>query len=193
MRYSQSAPAKQYAKAFLKVFGNDLKHSDNDLKHSDIDSVKSVIQFLKHHHNFMSLVSLLMSDNHDSNDYQGTIIQELFDHFRLPVSLKSLVRVLIHHNKLSIFASVLTDICCLFYIQNNILEVTISSAVPLDQKSLKEFEQFFEKLSEKKIITTVVHDPSLIAGVAMQSDLYRWEYSIVARLAALQQNMLLKE
>jgi F0F1-type ATP synthase delta subunit len=184
MKYSQSVSARQFAKAFFKEFGQTLTLSD-------IENIAKSLQFFKKHHNFLSLVSILMSSHHGI-DYQDTIIQDLFDHFQWPTTLKKLITLLLEHKKLNLFASVLQDLCCLFYVKNNILELTVSSAVPLDPETLQKFEQFFIKLSKKKIITTVVHDSSLIAGVHLQSDLFMWQYSIAARLAALQQNILIK-
>lgn len=179
MRYSQSIIAKKYAKAYVAEFGSVLTLDD-------MTQIKAAIHFFRRHNNFISLVNILVADQSSTQN----IIQDLLNHFRLHVSFKKLIDVLIKHKRLLFFAQVLQDVCCLYFLKNNTLEVTVFTADSLDQKELEQFELFFMKLSEKKIISTVVLDKSLIAGVCMQSDLFSWEYSIANRLKKLHQKML---
>lgn len=179
MRYSQSIVAKQYAKAYVAEFGSVLTLDD-------MTSIKSAIRFFRLHNNFMSLVNILVVDQSSTQN----IIPDLLNHFKLHLSFKKLINVLIKHKRLLFFPQVLQDICCLYFVKNNILEVTIFTADVLEQEELRQFELFFAKLSEKKIISTLVLDKSLIAGICMQSDLFLWEYSIANRLKKLHQNML---
>lgn len=181
MRYSQSFVAKLYAKAYFAEYGNTLTFDD-------IVSIKSTISFFRRHHNFVSLVSLLLSSNKSSN----VVIEELFEHFALPQTLKKLIGVLILHKRLILFSQVLQDLCCLYFLANNILEVTISTVVPFEDHELEKFEIFFIKLSGKSIKSNVVLDQSLIAGVRMQSDLFLWQYSIASRIQNLRQKMLIE-
>lgn len=181
MKYSQSLVAKQYAKAYYLEFGDQLKFED-------IERIKSVIVFFRKHHNFMSLVSLLLDPDKSSN----VVLDELFEQFMIPQTLKKLISVLILHKRLVFFSQVLQDICCLYFLKNNILEVTISTAAPLEQHELEQFENFFIKHSGKSIKSNVVIDESLIAGVRMQSDLFLWQYSVAARLQSLRQKMLIE-
>lgn len=178
MRFSQSLVAKQYAKAYILEFGSTLVLSD-------IDGIKHVINFCRKHHTFMSLVSALTPQN----GKRHSLIDDVFQHFKLPDSLKKLVDIMIGHKRLPLFALVLQDIYCLFLKNNNILEVAIHSAVDLDNIEQKKLEDFFMKQSGKKIISNVIVDDALIAGVRMQSDLFLWEYSIAARIRKLSRNI----
>lgn len=179
MVYSQSLVAKQYAKAYLIEYGDILTSTD-------IDNMKSAIYFFRRHHNFMSLVSL-MTKLHEK---KHVMIDEIFSHFSLHDSLQKLVKVLLRHKRLLYFAQVLQDICCLFEIRSGSLEVTIQTATSLTESEIKKFETFFAKLSGKRIISHVRIDPSLIAGVRMQSEIFLWEYSIAARLRQLRHKMI---
>ncbi|OGB86093.1 ATP synthase F1 subunit delta [candidate division TM6 bacterium RIFCSPHIGHO2_12_FULL_38_8] len=181
MRYSQSLIAKQYAKAYFQEFGKQLTLDD-------VEHIKVVLNFFRRHHNFMSLVSLLLEPNKSSN----VVIEELFEHFSLPIRLKKLIGILILHKRLIIFAQVLQDICCLYFLANNILEVTITSVEPLENHEREQFENFFKKLSGKSIKSNLIVDRSLIAGVRMQSDLFLWQYCITQRLQNLSQKMLIE-
>lgn len=181
MRYSQSIVAKQYAKAYLREYGHQLMVQD-------IDHLKSAIRFFRHHHNFMSLVNLIIN----AHNADHVLIKELFEQFSLPLTLKKLIKVLIRHKQLIIFAQVLQDICCLYQQQNNVLDVTVYTTTPFQEGELEKFEMFFIKLSGKSIISKVVIDESLIAGVRMQSDFFLWEYSIASRLRKLRQKLLIE-
>lgn len=181
MKYSQSIVAKQYAKAYLRECGSSLTLAD-------VVNMKLAVSFFRRHHNFMSLVSLLCV----AKQSEFTIIDELFQHFSLPESLKKLVPILINHKRLVLFAHILQDICCLYFILNNLLELTIVTATPLDDQEVAQFEQFFIKLSGKQIISSVLLDKSLIAGVRMQSEFFLWEYSIAARLRTLRQKLMVE-
>lgn len=181
MKYSQSPIAKQYAKAYMAEYGSLLQPLD-------IKSLQSLIRFFRRHHNFMSLINLLVTPN----KLENVVLDELFEHFTLPQNLKKLINVLIVHKRLTLFAEVLQDICCLYFHANNILELTIMTATPLENHELEKFEIFFRKLSGKTTLSNVVHEPSLIAGIRMQSDLFLWEYSIAARLRSLHQKMLIE-
>ncbi|HSW75559.1 MAG TPA: F0F1 ATP synthase subunit delta [Candidatus Saccharimonadales bacterium] len=181
MIYSQSLVAKQYAKAYLLEF-------ENLLTLADIENMKSAVRFFRRHHNFMSLVSLMTK----IHERKHVMIDEIFSHFSLHSSLKKLVTILLRHKRLLYFAQVLQDICSLFEMRSGVLHVTIQTATPLTESEIAKFESFFAKLSGKRIISQVHIDPSLIAGVRMQSDIYLWEYSIAARLRHLRHKMLIE-
>lgn len=178
MKYSQSVPAKRYARAYVQEYGDILTLQD-------IEQMKLVMSFCRNHHNFMSLVSLLASKQVQRHE----LINDMFEHFSLPETLKKLADLLVARKKLTLFAAVLQDICCLYLHEHNLLDVTIYSATELTQAEQQQFEQFFTKLSDKKIISRVVHDEALIAGVRMQSDVLLWEHSIAARIRLLSQQV----
>lgn len=178
MKYSQSQAAKKYAKAYVQEYGDSLTLQD-------IEHMKSAMSFCREHHNFMSLVSLLTSKQVQRHE----LVDDMFEHFSLPETLKKLVDLLVARKKLSLFAYVLQDICCLYLNSHNLLELTIYTATDLTPEERQKFEQFFIKLSEKKIISRVVKDETLIAGVRMQSDVFLWEHSIAARIRLLSQQV----
>lgn len=174
MKYSQSLSAKKYAKAYVQEYGDRLTLQD-------IEHMKSVIRFCRKYHNFMSLVSLLTSKQVQRHE----LIDNMFEHFFLPDTLKKLIDLLVARKKLFLFSSVLQDICCLYLKLHNLLEVTIYTATELTPEEQQKFEQFFMKLSNQKIMSHVVKDETLIAGVRMQSDILLWEHSIAARIRLL--------
>lgn len=179
MQYTLSAVSKKYAQAYIKEY-------QDTLGIDEVKNFKVVIQFFRQHHNFLSIMSILVG----KEDGFENLLHELQSHFLLPKSIKKLISVLVEHKKLHILAQVLQDIYCLYMLNNNLLEVTITTAEPLEEEQKQRFEEFFKKLSGKNIMSNVILDESLIAGIRMQSDLFLWEYSIKSRIAKISRNML---
>jgi len=181
MRQSQSLIAKKFAKAYLLEFGDQLSVKD-------IDNIKLAILFFRKNHNFISLVSVVVT-TYKKNQI---LINEIISHFSLHETLKKLVTVLVRHKSLVYFSQVLQDVCCMYQSKKGILEVDIYSATELTNDEKIKLEIFFANLSGKEIIGRVIIDESLIAGVRMQSELFMWEYSIAARLRKLRQKMFIE-
>lgn len=181
MRYSQSSCAKKYAQAYVRVF-----HGDMNI--SVVQNIERAISFFRQHSTFISLVAVLQRHT----KHQNKLLIELIEHFSLPNSLHQLANLLIDHNTLPLLPAILKDIACLYLQQENILPITIYSTTPLQEIEQKQFEDFFAKLSRKKIISQSSINQALIAGVRIQSDIFLWEYSIAKRIQELSGQMLLK-
>lgn len=181
MRHSQSTSAKKYAKAYLRVYHGDMSVAM-------VHNIEKALAFFRQHPTFISLVAALQRHNL----HQNKLLTELIEHFSLPSSLHKLTDLLIDHNTLPLFSAILMDIAALYLQQENILPVTIYSTTPLTQTEQKQFEDFFAKLSRKKIISQSSINQALIAGVRIQSDIFLWEYSIAKRIQELSGQMLLK-
>jgi ATP synthase F1 delta subunit len=176
--YTQSVVSKKYAQAFLNVY-------QDSLTLDQIQKFKLVIDFCRHHHNFLSIIGQLVGRQKGFDQ----LLDEMHEHFELPQSVKKLLEILIKRKKISIFAQVLQDIYCLYMLNNNIVELKIKSAIPLEADQQKKFQQFFEKLSQKRILSTVEVDESLIAGIRLESDLFLWEHSIKSQITELSKKM----
>ncbi len=183
MRYTLSPISKKYAQAYLQEY-------QDDLSIDQVQNFKNVIAFCRDYHNFLSILSILAEKQLGAD---MPLLHEMQEHFSLPKSIKKLIEILIKHKKLDIFAQVLQDIYCLYMLNSDILEVTITTADILEEDQKRKFENFFTKLSGKKIISTAMIDESLIAGIRMQSDFFLWEYSIKSQIAKISRNMLDEE
>ncbi len=182
MKYTLSFSSKKYAQAYLQEY-------QNSLTLEQVQNFKPVIEFCRDHHNFLSVISVLVGKQPGFEE----LLEEMRIYFSLPDSMQKLIKLLIKHKKIDIFAQILQDIYCLYMLNNNIHELTITTAEPLEEDQKKRFEEFFKKLSGKKIISTAIIDESLIAGIRMQSDHFLWEYSIKSRIAQISRKMLDEE
>lgn len=182
MRYTLSAVSKKYAQAYLQEY-------QDSLTLQEVQNFKPVVQFFRQHHNFLSVISVLVGKQPGFE----ALLDEMRIYFSLPNSIQKLTKLLIEHKKINIFAQIVQDIYCLYMLNNDIHELTITTAEPLAEDQKKRFEEFFKKLSGKKIISTAIIDESLIAGIRMQSDHFLWEYSIKSRIAKISRKMLDEE
>lgn len=181
MRYSQSLVARQYGKAYILEFYDQLSLED-------INHIKNAVWFFRRNHNFMSLVSVVTT----MKETKQHLIDEIFSHFKLHETLKKIVVALVRHKRLLYFPHVLQDIYCLYLKKASMLHVDISSAQSLELSEINKLEAFFAKHSGKKIISSFKIDPSLIAGIKMQSDLFLWQYSIASKLKKLHQKLIIE-
>lgn len=179
MRYTLSVVSKKYAQAYLQEY-------QNSLTLEQIQNFRLVIQFCRQHNNFLSVISVLVGRQPGFE----ALLDEMCYHFSLPSSMSKLIKILIEHNKVHMFAQIVQDIYCLYMVNHNIQEMTMITAEPLEEDQKQKFEEFFTKLSGKKIISTAMIDEGLIAGIRMQTDHFLWEYSIKSRMAQISRKLL---
>lgn len=99
--------------------------------------------------------------------------------------LTSLCSLLIEDRRVFLLSRVLHYIRKLYLERMNIMEFDITSTVNLNEKQRAIIENFLEKNTRKKIKAQYSIDPSLIAGLRLQSDQYKWEVSVYQELTRL--------
>ena len=99
--------------------------------------------------------------------------------------------LLFAHNRIFLLESVLHDICCIYKHEHNEIDVMLSTAHEILPEQVAALTEFFTSNSKGNVTMHVVRDPSLIAGVRMQSETWLWEDSVAKKLRALKQNVLL--
>lgn len=168
--------AQKYAKAFITVFPKACSLSD-------ISKIKTALDFLKKHKQTLLFLQLPQFDAERKN----SMVADLVTHFGLPQNLSTVILLLIEHNRSFYIPEVLASIIELYKEQTNSMEFTIKSSHHLDEKQIEGIKQFLSKKLDKNIISTAVVDPSLIAGLRLQSNEYLWEYSVRKQIQELQQ------
>ena len=177
---SQSPVARKYAQAYLNVFGD--QHT-----FQDFCSLWRACQFLSEHHSLLFYLSLPMIQEVDKKRF----IDIFFEKFHLFDSLKQLFYLLLKNKHIFLTIDVLQDIYSLYKIKNNISELQISSSSDLSEEKIEEIKSFFIKLSGlSHVVVRYSVNPSLIAGIRLQSETYLWEYSIARQLNKLKQELV---
>jgi ATP synthase F1 delta subunit len=166
--------AKKYAQAFMAVFPKTFTFSD-------IEKIKIAQNFLQTHKKTLFFLQLPQFDDKK----REAMVFDLIGHFSLPQIFTKLLLVLIVHNRSFYIPSVLSFIIELYKEQTNSIDFSIKSSNPLDQKQIEAIKQFLGHLVGKNITITATIDRSLIAGLRLQSNNHRWEYSVRKQIQAL--------
>ena len=177
--FSQSVVARKYALAYLNVVGE--QHT-----FEDFCSLWRASQFLLEHRSLLFYLSLSMIHEVDKKRF----IDLFFERFHLFDSLKQLFYLLLKNKHIFLAADVLRDIYGLYKIKHNISDVHLSSSSDLSEEKIQEIKNFFTKLSGQQVVIRYSVNPSLIAGIRLQSERFLWEYSIAQQLRKLKQELI---
>lgn len=177
--FSQSELAKKYAHAYLNVFGD--QHT-----FQDFCSLWRACQFLSEHHSLLFYLSLPMIGEVDKKRF----IDLLFEKFHLFDSLKQLFYLLLHNKHIFLAIDILQDIYGLYKKQHNISELKIIASHDLSEKDIQDIKNFFIKLSGQSVVVRYRVNPSLIAGIRLQTETLLWERSIAQQLNKLKHELI---
>lgn len=177
--FSRSDIAKKYAQAYLNVCGQEHTYQD-------FCSMWRAAQFLSEHHSLLFYLSLSMINEIDKKRF----IDLFFEKFHLFPSLKQLFYLLLKNKHINLAADTLRDIYALYKIQHNIVDLQVTSAGDLSEKQIEEIRNFFIQRSGQKPFIHHHVNPSLIAGIRLQTETYLWEYSIAQHLRKLKQELV---
>ena len=167
--------ANKYAKAFMAVFPKKLTLAD-------VGKITIAQKFLQSHKQILLFLQLPQFDQ----ERKKSMVADLIGHFSLPDHFSKIILLLIEHNRSFYIPAVLSCIAQLYKNQTNSVDFSLKSAQNLSEKQIESIKQFLGKLLDKNIISTVSIDPSLIAGLRLQSNDHLWEYSVRKHIQSLQ-------
>lgn len=176
----KSELSKKYAQAYYHMYAGSIQKSS-------IQSLQQASNFLEHSKEILFLLGYGALNSQDVT----RCIQLFIQRFALPETIEKICMLLLQHNRIFLLEMVLHDICCIYKQEQKEIDVTLSTAHELSPEQIASLTDFFISYSEGRVSVDVVRDPSLIAGVRMQSETWLWEDSVAKKLRALQQNVLL--
>jgi F-type H+-transporting ATPase subunit delta len=183
MRRVETQLAKRYAQAFLNVFKD--KISDATIETSEQLSI-----LLKQHKHYLALLTVASCTPDIKQKILNTL---LIKKGCLPRVYESLISLLIDHAREGLLSEVLHQIVQVYQQRHNILAFEIKSSHSVTDKELNGMGQFLAVQTGCDIIYTHRVDPSLIAGVRMESSCYVWEYSVRNSIKSLQNTFIHRE
>lgn len=171
--------ADKYARAFYRLFphlcGLDV-----------IEKLAHVHQFFLSHKQAIFFLSLpQIDDAHKQKTLEVLLLQ-----IGLSDSYGTLYMLLISHKRVHLLADVTLQLRQIIMQKHNVLECTIASSVPLDEGVRMQLCSFFERETGRTVKACYVVDASLIAGIALRSDTYTWEYSVRKQLDMLRNSLV---
>jgi F-type H+-transporting ATPase subunit delta len=174
MKDAQNILACRYAQAFINVFLDKLSPED-------INAIDCTARYLAEHARIIFLLTVPALD--DSKKKQA--IEQLCAQFNVSEQVKKFMFVLIDHKRAVLLALALRCIVVLYKKEKNILTFSITTAQEVDKNELSVMQQFLARQTGSDIVYTHKVDPTLIAGVRMQSNFYVWEHSVKKHLHAM--------
>lgn len=167
----RSLLARRYAQAYLNIFGKQYTREH-------IKLVEDLIYFLRTHKEALFYLKLSCI----KSSVKKNILSNTFARYGLKDNFDKLLDILIEHKRLFMIFDVLSSIVDEYKKRNTIGEWLIKSASPLQSQDLEIVYQFLEKKTGMRAEYTYKTDPSLIAGIRLQSSTLLWEHSASAQL-----------
>lgn len=177
--HDQSELTVKYAKAFLAVYGADISLGQ-------VSYMWSAVQFLKEHRMFLFYLSLTSVPDEAKKKF----LVAFCHHFSLVDALQQLCWLMIAKKHIFLLSAVFEQIYRLYKQQQNLTDVQIRTPVALSDDAIAALCAFFKEKSQQDLIACQHIDPTLIAGVRLQSDFYLWEHSIAKQLRILRQTFI---
>jgi F0F1-type ATP synthase delta subunit len=175
MNILQDKLAKKYGQAFVNIYGDSL-----DIAHIEI--IEQVGAFLKKHREILFYVQLSVFDEDRSRKGLDALLQEC----EIGDLLAPLVELLTDHKRMVLFGSVLEWIAVLALEAKNIMKFTIESYPALTEQEQRLLNDFLKKETGKQILSNVVTNSNLIAGLRVYSETLGFERSIRKQLRTLE-------
>jgi ATP synthase F1 delta subunit len=163
--------AYKYANAFLNVYRDRL----ND---GDIKSIATMRQFLSKHPRLLFLLQVPSIKKTMKEKWLGSFCQ----HFNVSASFKNLITLLLSHRRVFLLPAILKAIIDSYQKRHHIEHITIKSSIPLPLSYRHDVESFIKRHIKGIHYYHYEVDPTLIAGIRIQSDTILWEYSMNKRL-----------
>ncbi len=180
IRHEEQILAGRYAQAFLNV-----QHKPFS------DDMCQALDRAVHYYRTMSFLLFYLQMPIFTEENKKTALMIVRQFYALPHSLEKLDSLLLAHGRISLLPLVYAELIRQSYLQAGYITCTVTTASALSPTQQEACKQFVMNFSEKKPLVTWHVNPSLIAGVRVQSESWLWENSLDARLRALANTLLI--
>lgn len=171
--------AKKYAKAYLNIFGGNI-------------TLREIIGFGEFIQTFNSNINILESLAVIDVSHEKLVhfLTNFCKHYKVHLSLCSLIMVLLKHKRVSIFVRIIQQIIKEFRLRNNIVKFQVKSSHILSSYDQQEVIKFLERETGSAVETCFVQNEELIWGIKMESDFIVFEHSVSKELREIEHILL---
>jgi len=181
MNVQEKILARRYAHAFLNVYADSL--SLDDYYH-----IKNAYEFLSKHKEITTHFRLP-----DVEEAKKKVVKKLFDAFQVPVSLFSLVDLILVDQRIFLLKDILRYLVKGYCQQKGYMEFSFQTSHALAENQRVALENFLEKKTKKTILYNEVVNKNLIVGIRLLSDSLLWEHSVAQQLRKAEHILRSKE
>jgi ATP synthase F1 delta subunit len=166
--------AVRYATAFLN-------YTQQPFSVAACEALASVITYYKRTPELLFFLQLSLFSYEDKEK----ALAQVRDWYNLPASLEPLHRLLLNHQRVFLLPSVYEQLIIQSDQRAGRIVCTVITPSPLTASYQKKCYQIIQQLSQQIPLIRWKIDPTLIAGIKMQTAEWLWEDSIEGRLKAL--------
>lgn len=171
--------ARRYAHAFLNVYGEQI----NDAMLVQFDHVSTTLAECRSQLLLFKLPTLTL-------EKKKTIMREIAQRYDFPDVLYPLIDLLLVDKRLTLLAGVLDALIDEYKKREQRMDFVVTSWPALSDQQQQDVHAFLTRATHKKIMCSYYEDPTLIAGMRMQSATLLWECSIQKKLDAVRLSLL---
>ena len=176
---SESRAAYRYALSLLEV-AEEFKQLEG--ASADLDNLAVLLKDSAEFRRFLRSPLI-------RTEKKKVVLQELFEGKTSDVTYHFL-RLLVAKNREMILPEIIVQFKRLRDERLGILEVTVQSAAPLDERQKKELIAHLEGVTKKRVRMTAVIEASLIGGIALRYGDTVWDGSIRRQLDSLRRRLV---
>lgn len=167
--------ARRYAQAYINLY-----HAD--LTPDDVKRFKEVERFFDTHPHIISLLKIaLIAPGVKISALKDILITQ----FKLPLSLERLIHLLVKNRRSFLIKDVVREIAALYQEREGYESFIISSSMSLAAQDVELLAQYIARNTGHTMLYEYHLDPSLIAGIRIQSNYTLWEHSVAKYINAL--------
>jgi len=175
---SESLIAKRYARALLKVVG------ENKMTET-AQQVEEIASLFKEVH-----IGKVLSSPVVPQDLIINVMENVAGQIKAPEDMKKFLKSLVKAGRIKMLPNIsraFQEICDQ---KQNIVRATMSTAVKIDQQKLESISEVLEKKLNKTIKTTSRIDPKLLGGIVVQIGNTKIDMSLRTKIDLLAQSAL---
>ncbi|MBU1007954.1 ATP synthase F1 subunit delta [Candidatus Dependentiae bacterium] len=121
------------------------------------------------------------------------IVERTLENQNQPPSISKLVFLLLKDKRIDILSAVLKQIVFLYKRRENKYHFTVTTSHELTNQEQQAVTNFIKKQIPNHITTEFIIDTTLISGIRIEGDDYKWERSIAKKLHSIEQKILRQE
>lgn len=169
--------ARRYARAFY--------HATPSLSETIIDHIAAFSQFLKEHKEALTYTTL----GSIPTTTKVKVFETAAAEHQCAAEIISLLQLLGEHKRLSLLPLVLDAYVALYNKTHRILKVTVTTVSPLTAEQQNNLSEQLLRLTKAATVQMqLTIDTTLLAGIRVEGETFRWEHSVRKQLDTLKRN-----
>ena len=164
-----------YAKAVYEAAANT---KNEDKVFSDFNTLKAAIKADAH-------IMVMLSNPLWQSEAKKKALQEISEKFALNQVTANFLMTVAENNRLSLLPLIFDDYKDVYYKTQNMVEVSVTSAVTLSTEQNKNLQMALEKWLKQKVVINYKIEPEILGGLLVECNSIMFDDSVKGKLEKL--------